>query len=251
MRLDKWYYSNLESRRDKVYAQELVAAIQKFPPNVMERFPVAIENDKLLGTLDEICHLMSLDGFSQWDCDAVKQSHVNRTILASNWTKLKMLRCVIESGQGAVLTSDNAYPVVPFEVIDETIASCPDDMNALYLHWVADPHEDGIVAKHYKTLSEMKPTGIKGVLGGFRHIGWIAYWTPKGAQTFLDIWKQNPHHDGQEVLFQAECDVQGFYACNPNLCLSIFDIPTIYGTEGVISECENLLVRKDKSWEME
>ena len=62
----KWYYSNLKSRKDKVHAQELVAAIQQFPPNAMERFPVAIENEDIPATLDEICHLMSLDGFP--DC---------------------------------------------------------------------------------------------------------------------------------------------------------------------------------------
>lgn len=249
MRIEKWYYSNLNARPEKIHAQELVAAIQGFPPDVLERYPAAIENKDLPDSMDELCEMIQADGFVEWRADALKDVPYlqNRRNVASNWTKLRMLRHVIESNQGAVLTTDNAYPIVPFSVIDQTLSSCPADLKALYLHWVAEPYEVAFQQRHYDALAGLTPVGIDGVLGNFTGVGWIAYFTPDGASAFLETWRTMPNVDGQSVCAEARRNqpLTGFYACNPHLALSLFDMERIQGNSGVISE-GNPLIIKDK-----
>lgn len=257
--IDKWYFSNLEERRDKVNAQELVAALQSFPAGVLERFPVATENESLPDTAQGLCKQMQADGFVEWDYEAIRHNNRHVTLLAADWTKLKMLRHIIETDRCAVLTTDNAYPIVPFKVIEGTVASCPSDRKALYLHWVNDPFwtapdYEALAQQHYETLANMQPTDAPGVLDNFGGSGWIVCFTPAGAAEFLSLWKSIPSADGQDVLFyskQHNPNLTGYYACNPELALSIFDVQQVHRNLGVISGT-NALLRKDKSdkWDM-
>ena len=249
--LNKWYYSNLAVRTDKVHAQELVASIQRFPPSVLTRFPVAIETTEMPDTLAELCLLMNRDGFTEWTADRLSHSDLSLTWVAANWTKLKMLRHVANSDAGAVITTDNAYPIVPFELISQTISACPSDLKALYLHWVAEPDEGGFKREHYESLAGLTPCGITGVLANFHGVGWIVYFTPSGAQHFLDVWRQEPPTDGQYIPLACRywwnhpLQLSGTYACNPHLALSIFDLGRIHKNEQIFS-ASNPLKIKDK-----
>lgn len=247
MKLEKWYFSNLACRSDKVDAQELVAAIQGFPPGVLTRFPVAVENTDLPDSIESLCQLMQEDGFRQWDYSKIKDNGLPLKMMASNWTKLKMLQHLIDRDIGGVLTTDNAYPIVPFAKIEAAINGCPADMKALYLHWVAEPHEPEFQDDHYEVLAKMEPAADD-ILGNFSGVGWIIYFTPEGAADFLSMWRQHPDVDGQGVLlraFHAGMNPTGYYACNPHLALSIFDLPRIHKNVGVI-RFENQLSKKDK-----
>lgn len=250
MNLKKWYYSNLDSRLDKVYAQELVAAVQRFPAGVMERFPTALQNNEMPETREELCEMIQADGFPEWSYEMLKGALVEDVWIAADWTKLRMLRYVANSDSGAVITTDNAYPIAPYEVIDNTIGFLNHEgLRALYLHWTADPDEDSIEQWHIDALSNLAPTHIEGVLGNFAGVGWIAYWTPEGAQSFLDLWAECSTCDGQMVLnyFQHKVGRQlnGYYVCNPHLALSVFDLQKIFKNQGVFSQ-SNPFIGKDK-----
>ena len=247
--LKKWYYSNLLSRREKVHAQELVASVQGFPVGVMERFPVAIENDDMAGSMsmDKLANLMITDGFYEWG-EARRTSDMPLSHEASNWTALRQLRHVIDSNIGSVLTTDRTFPIALYSVIDEILESCPANMKGLYLHWVADPDTDeygkdhGYGKEHYQALAGLTPCGVPGILSNFKGSGWCVYFTPEGAQDFLEAWRVIPKMDRQSILIYTHYPVSGYYTCNPNLAMSV----PILG-KGIISYDNPVLV-KDKRW---
>lgn len=244
--IDKWYYSNLDNRPEKVDAQELVSVIQGFPPNVLQRVPCALQNHEIPETMKEISDMMVADGFDEWHYDAIKENDREPVLLASDWTKLRILRQVIENGENAVITSDNAYLLCKFDELQEVVNQLPDDMNALYLHWEANTdYPDQI-----KALSRLEQSGVDGVLSGFNMIGWIVYFTQKGAKLFYDLWRQMPSADGQEVMYWARhhglSDLQGFYCCNPQIASAVFNLHEIHGY--TLSE-DNALILKDKGKE--
>ena len=241
--LEKWYYSNLASRPEKVHAQEIVASVQGFPVGVMERFPAAIENDAMADmTRDELADLMTLDGFAEWG-DAMRTSEMFLTTGAANWTALRMLRHVIDTNIGAALLTDRMFPIFPFHFIDDIIESCPADMNALYLGWAGDPNPyadppTGYGEEHFRVMAGLTPCGIPGVLSNFKGVGWSAYFTPSGASEFLKAWKVIPSMDRQSVLVYTKYPVRDYYTCNPNVAIAV---PFL--GKGIISRDNPVLVK--------
>ena len=260
-KINKWLYSNLNSAPEKRHQQQIVAAIMGFPANVFERYPAAIENDKLPRTREELLLMMQADGFPEWTADQFHEMPWNRIWIASNWTKLQMLRIIAESDwDGAVISTDRGFPVVPFKEIEEKVAQCPRDLRSLFLHWIIEPWEGHFTADHYKSLAVMQPSGIDGILKNFCANGSIAYFTSQGAQHFLDIWKKIPFIDFQAVLtyeFIVSSKLQtGFYATNPHLALTIPAILEINRNEDILTTTitsleHNPVHSKDKLWEIE
>ena len=241
--LEKWYYSNLLSRREKVYAQEIVASVQGFPVGVMERFPAAIENDDMVDTMADLADLIFGDGFYEWGEARLTSTEVSLSLAAANWTALRMLRHVIDSGNAAVLTTDRTFPVACFSVIDKMIESCPSDMKGLYLHWAGDPNPyadppTGYGEEHFRLMADLTPCGIPGLLSNFRGVGFCVYFTPEGARDFLEAWRARPSTDRQSVLVYTDYPISGYYTCNPNLAVSV----PVLG-KGIISSDNPVLVK--------
>ena len=240
--IKKWYYSNLASRPEKVHAQELVAAVQGFPVGVMERFPAAIENDAMADTMDELADLMIADGFVEWG-ESMRTSEMFLSTGAANWTALRQLRHVINSGDGAVLSTDRLFPVANFSVIDELIESCPADMKGLYLETSGDPNPyadppTGYGEEHFRLMAGLMPCGIPGILSNFKGVGWGVYFTLDGAVDFLEAWRAIPSMDRQSVLVYTPCLVSGYYMCNPNVVM-----PASVSGKGIISHDNPVLVK--------
>lgn len=243
--IDKWYYTNLNARPDKMDAQELAAAIQGMPKGVLTRFPAAMENEDLPDNKAELCGLMIADGFFEWEYELVKDYKCSISLLAADWSKLRVLRHVVESGENAVITTDNAYLIEKFSKVQEVVGSLPPDANALYLHWSSELDAPG----HVEAMSRLEPSGVPGILKNFGLGGWIIYFTNKGARYFLDLWREIPDCDGQDVVYYAAKrypNLEGFYACNPQVAQSIFGI----GDMRTLSNCTspgNRLTIKDKT----
>lgn len=243
--IDKWYVSNLNSRPDKWDAQELVSVIQKMPVGILQRIPAAIENENLPDTRKELSRLMASDGFPEWSHPdvAIKDSGVSR--LASDWTKLCALRQVIESSENAVITTDNAYLIEQFPRVERLVASAPNDLNALYLHWNSHPE----MPRHMEAMSKLEPSGVPGMLKNFELGGWIVYFTNKGAKWFMDLWREIPSCDGQNVVYHAARRygrLEGVYACNPQVAVSVFELDRFRDIRNGLS-LGNALIVKDKS----
>ena len=155
--IDKWYVTNLNSRPEKWDAQELVSVIQGMPPGILTRFPCAIENEDIPATHAELCELIRQDGFPEWADARIHTTDRPLSLLAADWTKLQVLRLVIEDGESAVITTDNAYLIDKFDKVEELIRALPENLNALYLHWSSEPDVPG----HIEAMSQLEPSGMR------------------------------------------------------------------------------------------
>lgn len=220
--IDKWYFTNLKSRKDKADAQELVSVIQQFPEGILERFLAAVEPQNMPETVEKICDMMVADGFAGWSYDKIKKdSYLNKLPARSaiNWTRLKLIRQAIEKDYHFVMVSDNGYPVVTFDRIIETINSAPSDMKILYLNWEGEPHNPAFDENCYKALSQLEPSGIDGFFKNFVGISTYIYLTPSGAKAILDAWMKTPVDF--MVLQMALGGMEGCYVCDPSLVLAV------------------------------
>ena len=225
--IDKWYFTNLRSRKDKADVQELVAAIQGFPPGLLERFDAAIENEDLPDTAADLCELLIADGFSEWthEASAARNPYLGTHAIAANWTRLRLIRHIIQEGLHAVMVTDNNYPVYPFRLIRDRIASAPSDMKLLVLNWQGDPYHQGFTERHYRALATMEPSGVPGILKNFTGVSGQVYFTQAGAREFLKRWRKYPDRDFQQVWRTcADPDFPVVYVCNPGLVLAINDM---------------------------
>ncbi len=261
--IEKWYYSNLNSAKEKRYQQQIVAAIFGFPSEVFDRYQAVIENENMPETKEEVCEAIQADGFPEWRIEKFDGYPWSKVWLASNWTKLQMLRTIAENTwwNGAVMSTDRGFPVVPFAQIEKKVEAALnfDDLRALSLHWIVEPWENHFNHANYETLAMLEPSGVDGILKNFYGTSSIFYFTPKGAAHFLDVWKRIPHEDFQGVLMHERFErLSGYYACNPHLALTLPAIAEINDNKDIfLSEIRtfetelNPLWNKDKFWTTE
>ena len=149
--------------------------------------------------------------------------------IAVNFTRLRMLRQIIESGENAVMVSDSYCMLEKYDVVESIIESAPDDMKILCLAWHSEPHVPG----HFEALSELEPSGVKGILKNFRLCSLNVYLTNDGAQHLLDLWKTVVGCDGQNIIYHAgrrkAIPLEGIYACNPMLGMGFMGLRDCYG----------------------
>lgn len=243
--IDKWYFTNLNSRKDKAYAQEIVASVQRFPRYIFERFPASVENEDMPSTVREVCDMMVNDGFRGWSYDNISQdAYFDESPIraAINWTRLRVLRYIAEKDHRAVLVTDMNYPVFTFDHISNVIRSAPPDMNILYLNWQGDPHHDTFNEECYNALAKLEPSGVKGIYKNFVGISAQVYLTSRGASEMLSTWNDNPV-DFQALQMYVN-GMDGCYVCDPALVLSTGDMHHLY--PGIISR-DSLLDMKDRT----
>ena len=241
-KLDKWYFTNLNSRRDKADAHELTSAIQQFPPGILERFPAAVETKNMPETVREMCELIQADGFHQWSYDKIRQDpflNESPERSAINWTRLKLIRHIIEKDYHAVMITDNNYPMFSFDHILKTINSAPVDMSILYLNFQGEPHNPTFNEQCYNALAQLEPTGVNGILKNFAGISAQIYFTPSGAADVLDRWLENPFDF--QCLQMAIGGMKGCYVCDPSLVLAVGDMRVMYPS--LISKDNRFLIK--------
>ena len=78
--IDKWYFSNLEARPDRRHLQEVIAAIQRMPEGLLQRFPAAIENTEMPDTVKEVSDMIVADGFPEWSYDTISSPERRTTV---------------------------------------------------------------------------------------------------------------------------------------------------------------------------
>ena len=242
-KIDKWYITNLDARRDKWACQQLVAGLHGIPMEIFERFPARIEND-VLPSQEELARRIAADGFPEWEepfatfqCPPVAIEFIERPErilqqIACEWTRMSVLRHIVESGYRSVVCTDNVYLKGRFEELTVMLNQLPDTLQVLFLHWYCFLRdEDG-----WDAVCRLESSGVPGVLKNFSGGGFIVYWTPKGASLFLDLWRRVPLILAENVLLVSHFDSSQFYACDPHLVVTYEDI-------GLPSD--NLLCTKD------
>ena len=220
VKIDKVYYINIDYRVDKRIAQEVACALVDVPYDRLERFPARMGNDKLPPTLEELARMMVDDGWEEWGCYTQPEYSTHRSWLASVWSKLSLLRQLIERQETAILMSDTHYLWrLDFSTFEAELGSLP-DMKVLFLsHFCRE--EDPVCMAQY---NRMKPTAVEGVYSDFYGYGdFCAVFTPLGAKHYLEMWKTLPRYQSAFVnyTFGLEHDMDGYYACEPCLARSI------------------------------
>ena len=245
--IDKWYFTNLKSRKDKVDAQELASVMQGFPRGMLERFPAAVETRSQPETVQEMCELIQADGFRGWSYDKIKDDpflHDLPEKSSINWTRLKLIRHIVEKDYHAVMITDNNYPMFSFDHILKTINSAPADMSILYLNFQGEPHNPSFNEECYNALAQLEPTGINGILKNFAGVSAQIYFTPSGAAEVLGRWLENPVDF--QCLQMAIGGMEGCYVCDPSLVLAVGDMRVMYPP--LISSDNRLLIKDRGVW---
>ena len=224
MNLDrmKWYVTNQESQPVKWATQELVACIFEIPFDVFERYPARIENDALPSQV-ELAKLIADDGFPEWEevfatrpvvPEFREQPERMLRKIASQWTRLSVLRHIIETDTPAVVSSDTGYLRIPFNKVKDMLYALPDDFHALFLqHW-------HLPRFGLASLLRLKPSGVPGVLQNFSLGGFRACFSPAGAQFFFNLWRKAPMYNADDLLLNSDFDASKFYLCDPMVMVS-------------------------------
>ena len=220
-RIQKWYYMNLDERVDKHYAQQINSMLHGVPVQVLERFPVAIENDVCPDDIPTLAQMIVDDGFPEWECYVKEDFWRERKIfgphfLAADWTKLRALRQMIEREENAVLCSDAAFLSVDFAFLQHWINQIPHDLRVLNLYWWYDDEDP----KHARQAQKMQPTSVVGIYNNFALFGAAAvFFTWEGAKAHLELWRKYRRVAAEPFPFYAGGDdmdqLAGYYACNP------------------------------------
>ena len=227
-KIDKWYITNLDARWDKWACQQFVACLHGIPMEIFDRFPARIEND-VLPSQEELARRIAADGFPEWEeifaTRPVAKEHRDRPELtiqhiACEWTRMSVLRHIVESGYRSVVCTDNGYLNIRYEELTVMFNKLPDDLLVLYFYWYCFLRDsDG-----WDAVCRLEPSGVPGVLKNFSGGGFNAYWTPKGAGLFLDLWRKNPKTSAENLLLVSHFDSSQFYACDPHLVVTYRDI---------------------------
>ena len=194
MKLHRWYFTNQDEHRYKAAAQLLVRGILKFPHDIFQRKPVMMENASM-PRRDDLLAMIRDDGFAEWADFYNDLSSNRRSDLAAMWTKLHYIREIGEGSDNIVLMSDNLYPLVSFDIIEQITDIVPDDIYGLnfeYRGW--DEFPDCEVFDSFDKWT---------IYSGYVGTGFKFLFTPIGARAFMDIWRCHPQYAARELLFRV------------------------------------------------
>ena len=215
-KIDKWYYINLADRVDKHHVQQAMCAVHGVPFERLERFPAAIDNESCPRDIRALAQMMIDDGFEEWSWFLENETWFQPHWLASEWSKLRLLRQIIERGENAVMSTDVTFLNRDFFELEDMQSRLP-DLEVLHLSWWYDK-EDETHKAHY---AKMKKTGVEGIFSNFMLMGGAAiYFTLEGAKNFMAMRKEWPNNNIESFAFYRGLHtpekIKGFYACDPS-----------------------------------
>ena len=227
--IDKIYVINLDARVDKWQAS--LYCFYKFgvPCSKVERFPALLSNQDIQSmTYVDVLELIVADGFDGWGGflnQAYKKMKSDNYFswtthpanYASIWSKLSLLRYIVESGENALFMTDSFFIVRNDKLGINNFEDLTHVCNKLL-----NKEEQGFkslnLASLYRT-SEPRfalSTSVKGICSpGCIYSMSACILSLECAKEMLDFWSVHPCHPDRlfSKMFNAGMDLSAYYFC--------------------------------------
>ena len=226
-RIDKVYYINQDARVDRHWTQLFALELFGVPYDRVARFRSRIQNSDL-PSYDEMVDMMVADGFTEWEMLKKRELKTDPTRLAAIWSKLSVMRTIIENDENAILLCDVNYLIgfssvgalsgfrapMTFDKL-ESICGELKDLKALDFHspWT----RWSSITNLGVTIKETSAEGIYYPMFAGR-IAAILF-TAAGAKEILDFYCKHPYQTTDKLLtfmFREDITRTGYYFCHPS-----------------------------------
>ena len=231
-RIDKVYYINQDVRVDRHWTQLFALELFGVPYDRVARFPSRIQNNDL-PSYDEMVDMMVADGFTEWEMLKKRELKTDPTWLASQWSKLSVIRSIMDNGENGILLSDINYlsgfdrtsqlggfrPPMTFANL-ETACGKLDGLKVLNLQCPWDRWS--FLENKDITIQESRADGMFYPMFAGR-FGAILF-TQEGAKSVLDWCKEFPYVYTDNIfasMFRDDRMGDGFYFCHPSIVMTL------------------------------